>query len=418
MLCYESGMREVIRYIDEHGARFVESYRVGEDPCYLGCPRTCVRRRSQRRTSRLGASALSPAELGIFSRPPGTPQCSPHGTEGGLRHPRSSYTGTTTFNLSTRSPYWISPPFEPQIREGKLYGRGTVDDKGQVLIHVKAIESFLKSQNGGALPINVKLIIEGEEEVGSPNLDGLLREHAARLACDYVCVSDTAMYGRGIPSLCIGLRGLAYFDLVVRGPASDVHSGSFGGGIANPANALARILANLHDDDGRVMIPGFYDRVRDLTPRERRQIAALPHDDAEWLKLSGAPALVGERGYSTLERIWARPTLDVCGLTSGFQAAGSKTIIPAVASAKVSCRLVPDQTPDEIGRLFEAYVRRVAPARGVTVDVTALPGGLPYLAPSDHPVFASAATGVFAGLRQAHGLLTRGREHTVCSDHR
>jgi acetylornithine deacetylase/succinyl-diaminopimelate desuccinylase-like protein len=283
---------------------------------------------------------------------------------------------------------WISPPFDPQIREGKLYGRGTVDDKGQVFIHTKAVEAFV-STGSGRLPINLKMIVEGEEEIGSFHLEGLLREHAAMLAADYVCVSDTAMYGRDTPSLCVGLRGLAYFDIVVRGPHTDVHSGSFGGGIANPANALASILACLHDENGKVAIPGFYDRVRMLTPREREELASLEYDEAAWLAQSGAPASVGEAGFSTLERIWARPTLDVCGLTSGFQGPGSKTIIPATASAKVSCRLVPDQTPEEVAALFEAHLQRIAPI-GVKATLRYLSGGLPYLAPTDHPVFATA----------------------------
>jgi acetylornithine deacetylase/succinyl-diaminopimelate desuccinylase-like protein len=204
-----------------------------------------------------------------------------------------------------------------------------------------------------------------------------------------VCVSDTAMFGRGIPSLCVGLRGLVYFEIAVRGPAMDVHSGSFGGGIANPANALTRILAALMDPDGRVTIPGFYDRVRPLTSEERAAMAALGHDDVEWLRASGASAAVGETGYTTLERIWARPSLDICGMTSGFQGPGSKTIIPAVASAKVSSRLVPDQDPGEIAGLFEAHVKRIAPP-GVSVRVDYLSGGEPYLAPTDHPVYAAA----------------------------
>jgi acetylornithine deacetylase/succinyl-diaminopimelate desuccinylase-like protein len=283
---------------------------------------------------------------------------------------------------------WRSPPFEATVRDGRLYGRGVVDDKGQVWIHVKAIESFLQG-GSGKLPLNLKLIVEGEEEVGSVHLEDVLREHADLLGADYVCVSDTAMFGRGIPSLCVGLRGLAYFEIHVSGPSSDVHSGSFGGGIANPANALARLVARLHDDDGRVTIPGFYDRVRALSDEERREIASLPHDDAAWLKMSGAPATFGEKGYSTLERIWTRPTLDVCGMTSGFQGEGAKTIIPATAIAKVSCRLVPDQTPDEIERLLVAHVRRIAPP-GVRVEVKTLHGGLPYLAPTDHPVYEVA----------------------------
>jgi acetylornithine deacetylase/succinyl-diaminopimelate desuccinylase-like protein len=282
---------------------------------------------------------------------------------------------------------WRSPPFQPEIRDGMLYGRGTVDDKGQVFIHAKAIEAFVET--GGRLPINLKLIVEGEEETGSEHLADILRDHAAMLEADYVCVSDTAMYGRGIPSLCVGLRGLAYFEIVVRGPSADVHSGSFGGGIANPANALARIVGALHDADGRVTVAGFYDRVRELRADERDDMARLAYDDAEWLRASGAPMAVGEKGYTTLERIWARPTLDVCGLTSGYQGPGSKTIIPARASAKVSCRLVPDQDPDEIARLLADHVRRIAPA-GVDVAIEYMGGGQPYLAPTDHPVYGAA----------------------------
>jgi len=283
---------------------------------------------------------------------------------------------------------WESPPFEATVRDGRLYGRGVVDDKGQVWIHVKAIEAFLKGGNG-KLPINIKLIVEGEEEVGSVHLADLLHEHADLLKADFVCVSDTAMFGRGIPSLCVGLRGLAYFEIHVHGPSGDLHSGSFGGGIANPANALARIIARLHDDEGRVTVPGFYDKVRVLTEQEREEIASLPHDDQAWLAMTGAPATFGEAGFSTLERIWARPTLDVNGLKSGFQGEGAKTIIPATAMAKVSCRLVPDQTPDEIGRLLADYVQRIAPP-GVRVEVKPIHGGLPYLAPTDHPVYEIA----------------------------
>lgn len=283
---------------------------------------------------------------------------------------------------------WLSPPFEATERDGRLYGRGVVDDKGQVWIHVKAIEAMLEG-GSGKLPINLKLIVEGEEEVGSVHLADLLSEHAELLKADYVCVSDTAMFGRGIPSLCVGLRGLAYFELHVHGPTTDLHSGSFGGGIANPANAIARIIARLHDDDGRVTIPGFYDNVRELSEKEREEIASLPHDDANWLAMTGAPATFGEKGFSTLERIWARPTLDICGIKTGFQGEGAKTIIPATAMAKVSCRLVPDQTPEEIGRLLADYVQRIAPP-GVRVEVKEIHGGMPYLAPTDHPVYEIA----------------------------
>jgi acetylornithine deacetylase/succinyl-diaminopimelate desuccinylase-like protein len=282
---------------------------------------------------------------------------------------------------------WITPPFEPSIRAGRLWGRGTVDDKGQVYVHTKAIESFIKA--AGKLPINLKLIVEGEEEVGSENLDILMRQKAADLAADFVCVSDTAMFGRGIPSLCVGLRGLAYVQVTVEGPALDLHSGTFGGGVLNPVNALAKMLASLHDDDGRITVPGFYDAVRPLTAAERAEIAALPFDEKEWLRTTGSPAAHGEKGYSTLERVWARPTLDCCGITGGFQGEGAKTIIPARASAKVSCRLVPDQEPDDITRKLQEHFARLCPA-GVRVRVENLHGGRPYLAPTDHPVFEIA----------------------------
>jgi acetylornithine deacetylase/succinyl-diaminopimelate desuccinylase-like protein len=282
---------------------------------------------------------------------------------------------------------WISPPFEPAIRNGRIWGRGVVDDKGQVLIHVKAIEAFVRTV--GALPINLKMIVEGEEEIGSDNLDNLMRERQRDLAADFVCVSDTAMFGRGIPSLCVGLRGLAYVEVHVDGPATDLHSGSFGGGVLNPVNALAKMIATLHDDDGRVTVAGFYDAVRALTDRERREIAALPFEEKEWLRSTGAPVTWGEKGFTTLERIWARPTLDCCGISGGFQGEGAKTIIPARASAKVSCRLVPDQEPDDISRKLAAHFKRVAPP-GVRVRVETLHGGRPYLAPTDHPVFEVA----------------------------
>jgi acetylornithine deacetylase/succinyl-diaminopimelate desuccinylase-like protein len=282
---------------------------------------------------------------------------------------------------------WVTPPFEPSVRDGRLWGRGVVDDKGQVYIHVKAIESFLAT--AGRLPINLKLIVEGEEEVGSAHLDSILRAHATDLAADFVCVSDTAMFGRGIPSLCVGLRGLSYVEVQVEGPALDLHSGSFGGGVLNPVNALSKMISSLHDDSGKVTIPGFYDDVVPLTARERSEIAGLPFDEAEWLRSTGAPSTWGEAGFSTLERIWARPTLDCCGIGGGFQGEGAKTIVPARAMAKLSCRLVPNQEPDDIARKLSEHLSRIAPA-GVRVRVKILHGGRPYLAPTDHPVYEVA----------------------------
>ncbi len=282
---------------------------------------------------------------------------------------------------------WTSPPFEPRVRDNRLWGRGVVDDKGQVYIHAKAIESFRNT--GTPLPIRVKMIVEGEEEVGSPNLDALMHDHADVLSSNFVCVSDTAMFGRGLPSLCVGLRGLAYLEVFVDGPTQDLHSGSFGGGVMNPLLTLARMLAALHDSDGRVTVPGFYDDVLALTPLERRAIQELPFDEAEWLRSTGAPSVWGETGYSTLERIWARPTLDCCGITGGFQGEGAKTIIPARASAKIACRLVPNQEPDDILRKVKEHLTRLAP-QGVRVRVQAHHGGRPYLSPTDHPIYEVA----------------------------
>jgi acetylornithine deacetylase/succinyl-diaminopimelate desuccinylase-like protein len=283
---------------------------------------------------------------------------------------------------------WISPPFEPAIREGRMWGRGTVDDKGQVWIHVKAIEAFLATAK--KLPLNVKLIVEGEEEIGSDNLDSLMREKAEDLAADYVCVSDTAMFGRGIPSLCVGLRGLAILEVHVDGPKQDLHSGSFGGGVANPVNALARMIASLHDEGGRVAVPGFYDQVRELTKIELDEIQGLPFDEPEWLASTGSPTVHGEKAFTTLERIWARPTLDCNGIAGGFQGEGSKTIIPARAMAKITCRLVPDQEPDAIAKLVARHLEKMGDRLGVRVRCEVFPGGRPYLAPTDHPVFAVA----------------------------
>ncbi|GAC1361518.1 MAG: dipeptidase [Polyangiales bacterium] len=282
---------------------------------------------------------------------------------------------------------WKSPPFEPDERDGRLYGRGTVDDKGQVYVHAKAIEAFQRTV--GRLPINVKMIVEGEEEIGSVNLDLLMAREAERLRADYVCVSDTAMFGRGIPSLCVGLRGIAYFDVKLTAHTTDAHSGTFGGAVVNPATVLARMIAGLHDEHGHVTIDGFYDEVRALTAAERAEIAALPFDEQGWLASTGGKALAGERGYSTLERVWTRPTLEINGLTSGWQGEGSKTIIPAFAKAKVSCRLVSDQDPAVIARRVEAHFHRHAPP-GVDVEVDYIHGGHPYVAPTDHPVYEIA----------------------------
>jgi acetylornithine deacetylase/succinyl-diaminopimelate desuccinylase-like protein len=292
---------------------------------------------------------------------------------------------------------WESPPFEATVRDGELYARGAADDKGQVFMHFKAIEAHLK-QNG-RLPVNIKIILEGEEEVGSANLDNFVKAHKDELKADVVVISDSPMFDRGIPSICYGLRGLVYFQIDLRGTKSDLHSGSFGGSVANPAFVLANILAQMKDRGGRIKIPGFYDDVRALRDEEREQWKRLPFNEKRYAKDLGAPRLFGETGYSTLERVWARPTFEVNGVLSGFTGEGAKTVIPAVAMAKVSMRLVPDQDPDKIARLFEDYVKKVAP-KTVDVKVTRMHGGKPWMTEFDNKYVQAAGRAIEKGFGQ------------------
>ena len=282
---------------------------------------------------------------------------------------------------------WTSPPFEPTIRDGRIFARGSVDDKGQLFVHIKALEAHLKVR--GKLPVNVIVLAEGEEEIGSEHLAAFVQEHAAMLAADAVVISDSAMFAPGLPSILSSLRGLAYFQIDVQGPATDLHSGSYGGAVVNPAMALARILATLHDAKGHIRIDGFYDNVREWDERAREQIRTLPFKDKHFRAETGAPALGGEKGYSTLERIWTRPTCEVNGLLSGYTGEGAKTVLPAKAMAKVSCRLVPDQTPEEINAKMKAHVESVAP-KGVTVTVTHLHGGAAWRAELEGPLYDAA----------------------------
>jgi len=293
---------------------------------------------------------------------------------------------------------WESPPFEATVRDGEIYARGAADDKGQVFMHFKAIEAHLK-QNG-RLPVNMKIVLEGEEEVGSDNLDDFVKEHRDLLAADVVVISDSTMFDRGVPSICYGLRGLVYFQIDVRGTKSDLHSGSFGGAVANPNMVLAQILAQMKDRSGRVRIPGFYDDVRELRPEEREAWKRLPFNERRYARELGAPRLFGESGYSTLERVWARPTFEVNGMVGGFTGEGAKTVIPAVAMAKVSMRLVPDQDPDRIARLFEDYVRKVAP-KTVDLKITRMHGGKPWMTEFDNSYVQAAGRAIEKGFGKA-----------------
>jgi len=284
--------------------------------------------------------------------------------------------------------HWQTAPFDPFIRDGRVIGRGSADDKGQLHMHLRAAEALFVMQ--GRLPVNLRIAFEGEEESNSPSLHGWLEANRSRLTADAVVISDTGFFEGNIPAITISLRGMVYVQVDVKGSPEDLHSGGYGGMVENPANALARIVAELKDRDGVVQVPGFYDGVVELTVEERAAEASLPFDEEALRKRIGVLALVGERGYSPLERRGARPTLDVNGIWGGFQGEGSKTIIPAEAHAKVSCRLVAHQDPDRVFEQLRDYVAKVAPP-GVTVDVRRLGSGRPTLTSVDHPVAAASA---------------------------
>jgi acetylornithine deacetylase/succinyl-diaminopimelate desuccinylase-like protein len=283
---------------------------------------------------------------------------------------------------------WHTAPFAPTIRNGRIYARGASDDKGQVMIHLAAFRALFET--AGRLPLNVRVFFEGEEEIGSPNLDAFLDANRADLAADIAVVSDGSMFAEGVPSVGYGVRGLAYLEVTVSGPRQDLHSGIYGGGAPNPASALARMIAALHEPSGRIAVPGFYDRVRPITPDERSRLAALQFDEAAFRTTVGARDLAGEPGFSLIERLWTRPTLDVNGLSGGFAGEGAKTIIPGRARAKLSARLVPDQQPREIAGLIESALRAAAPPT-VDVDVQVLGLAPPAVVSLDHPAVAMAA---------------------------
>ncbi len=272
---------------------------------------------------------------------------------------------------------WDSPPFEPEFREGRLYARGSADDKGQLYLHVKAAEAHLKAT--GKLPVNLIILAEGEEEIGSVNLAPLVEANANRLACDAVIISDTAMFAPGLPCLLFSLRGLAYCEIYVDGPSGDLHSGSYGGPVVNPAMALSQILATLFDDEGRIAIEGFYDDVLEWDDETRDGIRSLQFDEDELAASVGAPLAGGEKAYSVPERLWTRPTCEMNGMLSGYTGEGAKTVLPAKAMAKVSFRLVADQDPQRVYELVREHVAKVAP-EGVTVRVEELHGGMPWRA--------------------------------------
>jgi acetylornithine deacetylase/succinyl-diaminopimelate desuccinylase-like protein len=285
---------------------------------------------------------------------------------------------------------WTSGPFEPVIKDGKIYARGACDDKGQMFMHIKALEVMAKTNT---LPCNVKVMIEGEEEVGSGNLGKFLEDNKEKLKANVVLVSDTSMISMEHPSIESGLRGLSAVEIEVTGPNRDLHSGVYGGAVANPLNILCKLVASLHDENGHITIPGFYDKVQDLTPEERKCLNLAPFDVEEYKQDLGIKEVWGEKGYTTLERTGVRPTLDLNGIWGGYQGEGSKTVLPSKANAKITMRLVPNQRPAEIGELFQKHFESIAPGY-VTVKVTRGHGGEPVVTPTDSPAYKAAAKAI------------------------
>ena len=308
---------------------------------------------------------------------------------------------------------WTSPPFEPTVRNGNIYARGSVDDKGQLFLHIKALQAHLATR--GKLPVNVVVIAEGEEEVGSDNLEKFIEDHTDMLAAEAVVISDSAMFAPGQPSILSSLRGLAYFELNVCGPTVDLHSGAYGGAVVNPAMALARILATMHDENGHVMIEGFYDSVRTWEPATLAGMKKLPFDAETFRHETGAPELGGEKGFSILEQLWARPTCEVNGLLSGYIGEGAKTVLPSKAMAKVSCRLVPDQSPQEIEAKILAHVNKVAP-KGVTATVKFLHGGKPWRAELNGPLYDAARRALATAFSKPPVIVGEGGSIPVVGD--
>lgn len=403
-------MNEVDKYLDQHGARFEDELcellripSVSADSAF----KSDVRRAGEWVAGQFRALGLktelceTPGHPIVYAESlgvPGAPTVLVYGH----------------YDVQPPDPLneWKSPPFEPTRRDGNLYARGATDDKGQMFTHIKSAEAWIKT--AGKLPINVKYLIEGEEEVGSEHLDKFIAANQERLKCDVVVISDTSQFAAGVPAITYGLRGIAYFELKLIGPKQDLHSGSFGGAVTNPANALTKMLAALIDAKGRIQVPGFYDDVLALTPEERQKFAELPFDEAGFMKQIGVEALTGEEGYSTQERKSARPTFDINGLTSGYQGEGAKTVLPSKASAKFSFRLVPHQDPRKIHAALEAMLKKLCP-RGIKMELIAYHGATGVVVPLDCPYMGAAARAIEHGFGKAPVYFREGGSIPVVS---
>jgi acetylornithine deacetylase/succinyl-diaminopimelate desuccinylase-like protein len=373
------------RYLDELNV-WIANPSISADPAH----HADVRRSAQAVVARMRAAGLTEAEVletdglpvayGSWLHAPGAPTI--------LIYGHHDVQPADPFEL------WTSPPFEGTVLDGNIFGRGSVDDKGQVLMHLAALEAHL--QIHGRLPLNVKVVVEGEEEIGSPSFEAFLARNRERLACDVAVISDTAVFAEDVPSLTISLRGLVHWEVTVRGPAGDLHSGYYGGTVKNPLEALAQIIAGLKDADGRVTVAGFYDGVREPSADERAALAALPYDAAREAAALGVPELSGEAGRTPLERMWLRPTLELNGMYGGYQGPGAKTIVPSFAVAKISARLVPGQDPAAVKRAVQAHIESRVP-RGVRVEIHSDGDVRAVETSRDHPAVAAAARAMELG---------------------
>lgn len=383
VVAYVRANRE--RYLDELKA-WIANPSISANPAHHGD----VRRSAHAVVTRMRAAGLTVAEVietdglpvayGSWLHAPGAPTILVYGHH----------------DVQPADPFelWQTPPFEGTIRDGKMFGRGAVDDKGQVLMHLAAIEAHLHVH--GTLPLNIKVVIEGEEEIGSPSFEAFLAANRERLACDVAVISDTAVFAEDVPSLTVSLRGLVHWEVTVHGPTSDVHSGYFGGIVKNPLEALAEIIAGLKDSGGRIAVPGFYDGVRELSRSERTELAALPFDAAKEAAALGISELCGEAAYVPLERMWMRPTLEINGMYGGYAGPGSKTIVPSFARAKISARLVSQQDPGAIKRAVREHIERNAP-RGVRVEIVSDGDVRAVETSRDHPAVLAAARAMERG---------------------
>jgi acetylornithine deacetylase/succinyl-diaminopimelate desuccinylase-like protein len=386
----DSAVRTVRTYIEAHKAAFLDELAdwlripsVSADPARSAD----VRASAAWLAAKLGETGFPVVEIWDT---PGAPAVFAHWPCEDPDAPTVLVYGHHDVQPAAREDGWETDPFEPTVKGNRLHARGAADDKGQVFFHTLGVRAHLAATGRTAPAVHLKLLIEGEEESGSPNFPALIKEHAARLACDAVIVSDTGMWSRDTPTVCTGMRGLADCQIDLYGPDQDIHSGSFGGAVPNPAAEAARLVAALHDADHRVSIPGFYDGVVPLTDRERELIAQLPFDEAEWLRTAKSYAAVGEAGHSTLERIWARPTAEVNGIHGGYQGPGGKTIVPASAHLKLSFRLVAGQDTDRIQELVARWVAdRLPVGSGIRHKITFWGATRPCLTPLDHPALES-----------------------------